>query len=97
MFTADVMCVSEMQEIERVRKAIAITNKFIRANAKRNSDFKSGKFLSNEKPITYRVCLKPRLGKNNPAYSKYRNQWIKSIKLEDAQRIDVYIHERREW
>jgi len=88
LFTADVLCVSEMQEIERVRKAIAITNTFIRDNAKRTG---------NKKLITYRVCLKARLGKNNPAASKYRNQWIKSIKLEDAQRIDVYIWERREW
>ncbi len=88
LFTADVLCVSEMQEIERVRKAIAITNTFIRDNAKRTG---------NKKLITYRVCLKARLGKNNPAASKYRNQWIKSIKLEDAQRIDVYIWERCEW
>jgi len=88
LFTADVLCVSEMQEIERVRSAIAITNKNIRDRAKRTG---------NKKPITYRVCLKARLGKNNPAASKYRNQWIQSIRLEDAQRIDVYIWERCEW
>ena len=46
----------------------------------------------------YRVCLKARLGKNNPAYASYKHQWIKSIKLEDAQRIDVYVQRRvSEW
>lgn len=85
VFTADVMSVSDMHNIEIVRKAIAASNAFARYKSK----------WSGEKPTIYRVCLKARLGAKNPAYAKYKHQYIKSIKLEDARRIDVYIQERR--
>ena len=45
----------------------------------------------------YRVTLKGRLGKNNPAYQeKYKkyNGIAYHVNLQDAQRIDVYVHER---
>ena len=84
IFTADPMSVSDMHQIQVVRKTVAASNKLAKQRTK----------WSGEQPIIYRVCLKARLGKNNQAYSKYRNQWIKSIKLEDAQRIDVYVQRR---
>jgi hypothetical protein len=85
IFTADPVSVNDMQQIEIVRKTVRTSNALAKQRAK----------WSGEKPVIYRVCLKARLGKGNPAYSKYRNQWVQSIKLEDAQRIDVYVQERR--
>lgn len=84
IFTADPMSVNDMQQIEIVRKTVRTSNMIAKQRAK----------WKGEKPVIYRVCLKARLGKNNPAYAKYRGQWVKSIKLEDAQRIDVYVQER---
>ena len=84
IFTADPMSTNDMQQIELVRKTVALSNKRARQIAKRNG----------KEALIYRVCLKARLGKGNPAYAKYKNQWIKSIKLEDAQRIDVYVQHR---
>ena len=85
VFTADVNSVADMQQIEVVRKTIATVNRRNREAAK----------WSGKQPEIFRVTLKARLGKNNPAYAaKYRQQWIKSIKLEDAQRIDVYVQHR---
>jgi hypothetical protein len=85
IFTADPMSVNDMQQIEIVRKTVRTSNILAKQRAK----------WSGEKPVIYRVCLKARLGKKNPAYTKYFGQYIKSIKLEDAQRIDVYVQERR--
>lgn len=85
IMTADVNSVSDMQAIEVVRKTVATSNRLARQRAK----------WTGQKPTIYRVCLKARLGKNNPAYAtKYKHQWIKSIKLEDATRIDVYVQTR---
>ena len=84
IFTADPMSVNDIQQIDIVRKTVRTSNTLAKQRAK----------WTGEKPVIYRVCLKPRLGKGNPAAAKYRFQWIKSIKMEDAQRIDVYIQER---
>ena len=84
MFTADTFSVEDMQMIEVVRKTIKTVN----SNARLVS-----KWI--QEPVKlYRVCLKARLGKGNPAYAKYKNQYVKSIKLEDARTIDVYIQRR---
>lgn len=84
MFTADPLSVNDMQMIERVRNAIKAVNK----QARQTSTWK-------QEPVQlFRVCLKARLGKGNPAYAKYKNQYIKSIKLEDARTIDVYVQRR---
>jgi hypothetical protein len=85
IFTADPMSVNDMQQINIVRKTVRTSNILAKQRAR----------WSGEKPVIYRVCLKARLGKKNPAYDKYRFQYIKSIKMEDAQRIDVYVQERR--
>jgi hypothetical protein len=84
MFTADPLCVSDMQMIERVRKTIKAVNK----QARQTSTWKK------EPAQLFRVCLKARLGKGNPVYAKYKDQYIKSIKLEDARTIDVYVQRR---
>lgn len=85
IFTADPMSVNDMQQIAIVRKTVAVANKRARSSAK----------WSGTKAKIYRVCLKARLGKNNPASAFYRTRSdYQSIKLEHAQRIDVYVQER---
>lgn len=44
-------------------------------------------------PNRFRVCLRPRLGKDNPNAYKYRarRSW-QMIRLEDAAHVDVYIY-----
>lgn len=94
VFTADPLSVVDMQHIEIVRKTIKVANARARQEAK----------WRNEKPKLYRVCLKARLGRGNPAADIYRNKvtfWgrkgdYQSIKLEHAQRIDVYVQRRYE-
>lgn len=92
VFTADPNSSSDAHMIEIVRKTVRVTNARARLEAK----------WSKQKPQIYRVCLKARLGVNNPASTIYRNKttfWGKkgdyqSIKLEHAQRIDVYVQRR---
>ena len=84
MFTADPLCVSDMQMIETVRKTITIVNKQARLTSR----------WTKEPAKLFRVCLKARVPSTNPAYTKYKNQYIKSFKLEDAQTIDVYVQRR---
>lgn len=94
VFTADPLSVSDMQMIELVRKTVRVTN----ARAKQDAKWKG------EKPKLYRVCLKARIGRNNPhayIYREKRTYWgrkgdYQSIKLEHAQRIDVYVQRRYE-
>ena len=94
IFTADPLSANDMQQIELVRKTVRVTN----ARAKRDAKWRG------EKPKLYRVCLKARLGRGNPAAVIYRNKttyWgrrgdYQSIKLEHAQRIDVYVQRRYE-
>jgi len=93
IFTADVNSVTDMNAVEIVRKTVATSNKIARLHYENKMKWNPQSDL--QKPKQYRVVLKPRLGKNNPAYAtKYKNQWIKSIKMEDATRIDVYVHAR---
>jgi hypothetical protein len=44
---------------------------------------------------SFRVSVKGRLGKNNPAAVKYKNMGIVTIALADAVRYDIYIHNRK--
>jgi hypothetical protein len=91
IMTADVNSVNDMRQIEIVRKTVSSSN------AQAMFAYKQAMRFNRDvaKPNLFRVVLKARLGKNNPAYAaKYKNQWIKSIKLEDAARIDVYVHAR---
>jgi hypothetical protein len=47
--------------------------------------------------VRVRVSVRPRLGRNNPAASLYSRQYIRSILLKHAQRLDVYVSERKVW
>lgn len=92
IMTADPLSANDMQQIEIVRKTVSIANKRAKAAAK----------WKGTKPVLYRVCLKARLGRDNPNADIYRNKttfWgrkgdYQSIKLEHAQRIDVYVQLR---
>ena len=84
MFTADPLCVSDMQLIETVRKTVRTMNNIARRDAN----------WLKEPAKLFRVCLKARVPSTNPAYMKYKNQYIKSFHLEDAQTIDVYVQRR---
>ena len=40
-----------------------------------------------------KVSANGRLGRNNPAYAeKYRGRWNYRVRLEDAERADIYVH-----
>ena len=94
VFTADVNSVTDMQAIQIVRKTVATSNRISRLHYQNKLKWNPNA-TDLVAPKQHRVVLKPRLGKNNPAYdAKYKNQWIKSIKLEDAVRIDVYVHSK---
>jgi hypothetical protein len=47
--------------------------------------------------VQYRVCVKGRLGKDNPKASNYKNRGIFSVKLSDASRYDVYVQTRSQF
>jgi len=89
VFTADPLSADSMQQINLVQASVRAINAF-------------NKLTSN--PKRFRVS---RLGKNNPAAVNYQRTqrlvnrsfypWTnpyQTIKLADAQRIDVYIHSR---
>lgn len=89
VFTADPLSSDSMQQINLVQASVRAVNTL-------------NKLTSN--PKRFRVSLKGRLGRNNPAAIKYRrlpslNYYpctspYRTIKLADAQRIDVYVHSR---
>lgn len=49
--------------------------------------------LSNN-PKRLRVTVRGRLGKNNPHAYKYKNVQFRNIPLNEAQHVDIYIHDR---
>ena len=87
VFTVDPKSPEDMKKVENLRALVK------RANHA-NREIGEGTVL--------RVCLKARLGKNNPAAQLYRDKvdywgnkgYFQSIKLEHAQRIDVYVQRR---
>jgi hypothetical protein len=90
VMTVDPMSVTDAEKVSALRKTISAMNKVERKRVARKLQYSGVR----ENPIVWRVCLKGRLGKNNPAAAKYKDQWIQSIKLEDATRIDVYVQRR---
>jgi len=85
IFTADVISANDMISIETIRKTVSVSNKLARRNAK----------WSGKTPTLYRVCLKGRLGKNNPDAIIYRiKRDYQTIKLKHARYIDVYVQKR---
>jgi hypothetical protein len=86
VFTADVNCSNDMQRIGNIKKAISAANQI----EKRRHN-----------PRLKRVCLKGRLGKNNPSSVNYRrdgNRFNKtrrpymSVLIKDAVAFDVYVY-----
>lgn len=95
IFTADPMSVNDMQQIAIVRRTVAVGNKLKMRTYMQQC--RIAYYSDQDQPLPptlHRVSLKGRLGKNNPAAAKYKGRF-QSIPLVDAQRIDVYIHERR--
>jgi hypothetical protein len=87
-FTAYPTSSVDMEKISLLRKVVSNMNKEERLRLKGNP---------NAQLRLKRVCLKARLGVGNPAAIKYRHQYIKSIRLEDAERVDVYIQNRSQY
>ena len=75
-----------MLQIEMLRNVVKLTNK-----------------LSPPDSVKVRLVLKGRFGRNNPNLDKYtyftrfgeKHVNYQTCRLEDAQRVDVYIYERR--
>lgn len=96
VMTIDPLSVSDIENLAIVRRTVSVGNKLkmrtymwqCRTALYRNED-------QPLPPVLHRVSLKGRLGKNNPAASKYKGRYHYHVAMEDAQRIDVYIHERR--
>lgn len=92
IFTADPSSEEGQFQIEIVRKTVEISNKIAQRQAK---------YLG-IKPVLSRVCVKGRLGVDNPNAQIYRDKvtfWgrkgdYQSIKLAHAQRVDVYVYTR---
>lgn len=96
LMTIDPLSVTDMEKLAIVRKTIATGNRLKLTTHK--WQVKSARRWGEPEPkapILHRVSLKGRLGKNNPAAVKYRGRYHFHVAMEDAQRIDVYIHERR--
>lgn len=95
IMTADIKSVTDMAAIEVVRKTVATSNKLAMTAYKwacKRAEYHGEP--APKKPMMYRVCLKARLGKGNPAAVKYKGRHHFHVKLEDAQRVDVYVNER---
>ena len=96
LMTIDPLSVTDMEKLAIVRKTIATGNRLKLTTHK--WQVKRARRWGEEEPkvpTLHRVTLKARLGKNNPAASKYKGRYNFHVAMEDAQRIDVYIHERR--
>ena len=90
-FTVDPNSAVDMEKVEALRKGIKAVNAMNRLKVQ----WRGGE------PELFRVTLKARLGKNNPAAPLYRskrsgfNGWgQQNVLLEHAQRIDVYVQRR---
>ena len=80
----------DMEWLRNFRSMISIKNSFNRKYGL------SRKYCQWQKRMVYtriKVSANGRLGKNNPAYAeKYRGRWNYRVKLEDAERADIYVH-----
>lgn len=96
LMTIDPLSAFDMEKLTLARRTVSVGNKMkmqtymwqCRSADRRGED-------QPLPPVLHRVTLKARLGKNNPAASKYKGRYNFHVAMEDAQRIDVYIHERR--
>lgn len=102
-FTIDPKSTTDNERLLALKKAVKSINSFAKAEYEfAVKSFKRGyRDEMPAEPKLYRVSQKCRLGRNNPAAPIYRSKptfWgygdYQSIKMEHAQRIDVYIHRR---
>lgn len=73
-------------KLSKLREDVKLHNKI-------EKQFNSHGYKPN--PSILRVCVKARLGKNNPNRSLYKFDWGNSVKLEHGTRFDVYVQNRR--
>lgn len=88
LMTLDPKSDTDMQKLSDLRKTIKLIN-YNRLIAE--------SYNPNLKRVREVVTVRPRLGKNNPSASLYSRQYIRSIRLQHAQRLDIYIHTRHLW
>ena len=80
----------DMDWLRRFRSMISIKNSF---NRKYGLSAVYNRHLRRFLYTRIKVSANGRLGKNNPAYAeKYRDRYNYRVKLEDAERADIYIH-----
>ena len=94
--TLDPLSVSDMRELAVIRKTVAVGNKLKMHNYMWQC--RLANYRGEDQPFPpalHRVSVRGRLGENNPMAGKYRGRYHYMIALADAQRFDVYIHERR--
>ncbi len=89
VMTIDPNSAADWQRVQAIRAGLRAIN---------YSALQTEQWVRSNTKTRYRVTLKGRLGKNNPAYSlKYRGSNNPHIAIEDSQRVDVYIHKRTEF
>jgi len=94
VFTAKAASADDLQKIETLRQTVKAIN-----HMQRHYEKDTG-----QQQTRYRVCLRGRLGKNNPNAWKYQMRQkaytgcgahpYQMIHLSDAAYFDVYIYER---
>ena len=94
VFTAKAASADDLQKIETLRQTVKAINHMQRQYEKDTG----------QQQTRYRVCLRGRLGKNNPNAWKYQMRQkaytgrgahpYQMIRLSDAAYFDVYVYER---
>ena len=94
VFTAKATSVDDRQKIETLRQTVKVIN-YMQSQYEKSTG---------QQQTRYRVCLRGRLGKNNPnawkyqmrqkTYTGYGAHPYQMIHLSDAAYFDVYVYER---
>jgi hypothetical protein len=89
VMTIDPNSVSDWDRVQTIRSAMRAIN---------YSALQVEQYRPDTPKTRFRVTLKGRLGEKNPAYKeKYKGRYHYHIAMEDASRVDVYIHKRIEY
>jgi hypothetical protein len=98
IFTARRDNASDASRLAQLKKSISVVNRDLRNRHRNESEYAllTNRPLPSYGPVQFRVCLKARLGKDNPAAIKYRNRGfrVQTIAMADASRYDVYVWQR---
>ena len=79
----------DMEWLRRFRSMISIKNSF---NRKYGLSDVYNRYLRKFVYTRIKVSANGRLGKDNPNAYKYRGRYNYRVKLEDAERADIYVH-----